>query len=171
MDYSWLLIMSLGISSVKTDLNSHQMTSMPGLFTEASIAYQTPTSGHAGMRVTHFSNTIPVRDIYHASHGKEVEVSELIISPFIGGSRSLWRNGRFYVDVGPQWQLYRQFGLGGRVQYLHRVKLKRSKRFLIGAKWGADYWAFDTLDGYQDQTDQQGDIALNASISLALPFD
>ncbi len=171
MDYTWLLILSMGLSSVKTDLNSHQLTSEPGIFAETSIMLQTQKSGHAGLRITYFSNSLEVRDIFQESHGATHQVNQLVIAPYVGGSRSLWRNGRFFVDIGPQWQLLRQFGLGGRFQYLHKVKMKRSKRFYIGTKLGADYWAFDTLDGYQDQTDHLGDVALNASISLAFPFD
>ncbi len=170
MDYTWLLIISMGVSSLRTDLNSNQLTSLPGPFAETSIMLQTPKSGHAGIRLTYFSNSIQVRNIYQSNYGENMKVSEMILSPFIGGSRSLWRNGRFYADFGPQWQLYSQFGLGGRFQYLHRIKLRRSKRFYLGAKCGADYWAFDSLDGYRDQSDKYGDIALNGSISIAFPF-
>ncbi|HCQ17263.1 MAG: hypothetical protein CMI36_12785 [Owenweeksia sp.] len=170
MDYSWLLIISMGVSSVKADLNSHQLSSEPGVFAETSLMYQTPKSGHTGIRLTYFSNTLPVRDIFRDRVGNTVNVKEIIISPYVGGSRSLWSNGRFYLDLGPQWQLYRQFGLGGRFQYLHKVKLKRGKRFYVGTKLGADYWAFDLLDGYQDRTDQMGDVAVNGSISVAFPL-
>lgn len=171
MDYTWLLILSMGFSSVKTDLNSHQLTSAPGMFSEASLMYQTRKSGHAGLRLTYFNNTIDVRPIFQGTHGKEARISELVISPYVGGSRSLWRNGRFYVDMGPQWQLYRQFGIGGRAQYLHKIKMKRQRRFYLGLKTGVDYWMFDTLDQYQDQTDRQGDVVLNGSLSVAFPLD
>lgn len=169
-DFTYIFLISLGLTTAKVDLNSHQPYSSPSFFSEASVRLQKENLNFFGLRFSHYNSTVQVRNLFSEKFGATHQINHLVSSLFVG--KGLYFNPENYIslDAGIAY-IFKddKIGLPARLRYTRKMHTRKGKRYNLSASLGLEYWVEDNLDNYEDQTTYDGDYMFHFTVGVELP--
>lgn len=164
-----MLLLSMGFSLAKTDVNSHQLISNPGPYAEVVALYQPKEKGHVGFKLSFNQNVLETRTSLLDDFSPEQSISNVNAGVFFGTNFRFIAKTNLYLSAGASVATSGDWAIGPNFMLTRRKQLKGSRRYYWYVASGISYWPDDVLDNYADQTDRQGDITFNLSVGIGLP--
>lgn len=176
LDLTYIIMISLGLSTAKTDLNSHQPYSSPQPYGEAEVRLRNTNSGYFGFRLMYYLTDIEVRPDFVSHQGSGYSINHLAYSFFLGKTFELneliqsRRPHSISLDAGLAYIPDDKLGLPARLRYRRQYTTRNQKNFNLSISAGLDYWIEDRLDGYVDQTTFDGDYMMHLTLVIEFPI-